>query len=360
MVTNIAAAQVTFPNNFYAYRMNNNGVVCGNIHNPAIGLQDTPVIFDNSGNQTILPLLPGTTKGTAVDVNDEGNVIGILQNQAGQRTGVLWTINHIDGSFIVTTATSASNEFPTAINNNGIIAFGSQVFDIASDNCTVGQAPNPNNHPCYTCNGVIYIIPNAPMPTANGMIAVGKSADNRSFAVQQLYSGAWRADITSPNQATWTFLDQGGASGVSLAATLDHYDVFGYKGHVGDRVGTIWHPHVLLPDGHQHYGETVFLSGTQNILDSSSGNSYAGIPPLRLVQLTNGHFQTRKVTKALDLNCDGLVNNFDIDYFIGSMGYPNQKMFPEFPDPCQYTDIDSDGAVTFFDADLFIEELLME
>jgi hypothetical protein len=59
------------------------------------------------------------------------------------------------------------------------------------------------------------------------------------------------------------------------------------------------------------------------------------------------------------MNCDGRVDNFDIDYFLGSMGYPGPKMFPEFPDPCQYTDFDGiDGTVTFFDAQIFVDELL--
>jgi hypothetical protein len=351
-----AFCQVTFPNDFYAYRMNDKGEVCGNIHNPLTGQTDIPVIFSNDGTYIVLPLMPGTVKGSATDINNLGETIGILQYSTGIRVGVRWDAQHN-----VSPAMSIYNELPVAINNNGRIAYGEFVAGISDDDCTFGQIPYPNSRPCITCAGLSYILPNSPFPVQtgqNGMLVKGKSADGQTFAVQQLYGGAWRADLNGET-ITWKFLDSGVVMGTSRAATLDHYDIFGYKGQAGNRIGTIWHPRILLHDGHLHYGENVFLRGTTDILDSSVGDSTIGVPPLRLVSLTNGHYQTRRVVKAADMNCDGRVDNFDIDYFLGSMGYPGPKMFPEFPDPCQYTDFDGiDGTVTFFDAQIFVDELL--
>ncbi|QOJ13716.1 MAG: hypothetical protein HRU75_03265 [Planctomycetia bacterium] len=60
-----------------------------------------------------------------------------------------------------------------------------------------------------------------------------------------------------------------------------------------------------------------------------------------------------------DLNCDGVVNNFDIDPFVLALVNPGQYGI-QFPGCyAQYADVDLDGAVTNFDIDVFVTDCLL-
>jgi hypothetical protein len=55
-----------------------------------------------------------------------------------------------------------------------------------------------------------------------------------------------------------------------------------------------------------------------------------------------------------DLNCDGVVNNFDIDPFVLALSQPGAYA-AAYPDcPIENADIDGDGVVNNFDIDPFV------
>lgn len=58
-----------------------------------------------------------------------------------------------------------------------------------------------------------------------------------------------------------------------------------------------------------------------------------------------------------DMDCNGLVNNFDIDPFIEAVVDPDQYAL-DFPDcDVRFADIDGNGLVNNFDIDPFVEQL---
>ena len=68
-------------------------------------------------------------------------------------------------------------------------------------------------------------------------------------------------------------------------------------------------------------------------------------------------YLTIQAAIAGDLNCDGLVNNFDIDAFVLALTDP-AAYAQQFPD-CDATNADAngDGVVNNFDIDAFVELL---
>ena len=59
---------------------------------------------------------------------------------------------------------------------------------------------------------------------------------------------------------------------------------------------------------------------------------------------------------AGDMNCDGVVNFFDIDLLVASFGYPACAGWPHCC-PCSRGDVNGDGVNNFFDIDPFIARL---
>ncbi len=55
-----------------------------------------------------------------------------------------------------------------------------------------------------------------------------------------------------------------------------------------------------------------------------------------------------------DVNCDGIVDFFDIDYFVAALGYPGGVGWPYANCPWANADADGDGDVDFFDIDPFV------
>ena len=55
-----------------------------------------------------------------------------------------------------------------------------------------------------------------------------------------------------------------------------------------------------------------------------------------------------------DLNCDGLVNTFDIDPFVLALTAPESYGAAWPGCDCMLADVDGDGAVNVFDIDPFV------
>lgn len=91
--TSCSFSQIVFPSGFVGFKLNNNGDVCGG-YRSSPGAVNLPYIFHNDGSSTQLPLLPNTVKGNAIDINNSGSCIGVLEMSNGQQIGAFWECNN--------------------------------------------------------------------------------------------------------------------------------------------------------------------------------------------------------------------------------------------------------------------------
>lgn len=332
---------MTFPPDFLAVCVNASGDVGGSIGG-------APIVWQHDAGPVALPLPPGATSGRVRDINNTGGAVGTALMAGGATQGVVWLGGGVGwpagGQTVL-----ASARRPAFINDVGLVAYEMPGVLIA------GLTETGYAYGSYIASGdADYIAsywpldaagwpagPASALPAApsviRGLYIAGLSDDLRHAAVSGAYGGVWHWSMDG-----WQDVGPGQATRLQLAATGDHYDVIGRTspGAYGDSatLGAVWHPRV-----HGHYGETVLLAGTWQVLDVAG--------PWRLVSRRDGRCEVLPRRPAADMNGDGAVNNFDIDPFLATLGLGG-------PAPAQIVDFDSDGAVTFFDADHFVAELL--
>lgn len=69
---------------------------------------------------------------------------------------------------------------------------------------------------------------------------------------------------------------------------------------------------------------------------------------------SNGKCRISVVPCGGDANCDGIVDFFDIDFFVAALGYAEGDGWPYPGCPWENADADNDGDVDFFDIDAFV------
>jgi probable HAF family extracellular repeat protein len=290
-----------------ANKINDAGQIVGESR-PAGSLSSRPVLWEYNGTQWVITDLGtlGGPYGRAQGINSKGQVVGQANASDGSLRSFLWLPTPDYG------LTAGMHDLHPAYGSGN-------AFDVNDQGQVVGAIGL----------GVAYIW----LPTA----AYGLPAGLNLFNLSQIpsASGAWPNAINEHGivvgQFSQTFSDR------HSGTRITHWSGFRWE------AGVIHLLNEFLPPGWD----------PSNALDITDGGKIVGVgmsPELPSYGL--GYRMTPVVPG--DLDCDGLINAFDIDPFVLALtdaaGYEDQ-----WPDCNRWNaDVNDDGEVNAFDIDPFV------
>lgn len=305
-------------------RINNNRVVVATAPVPGTQLTRGLTFDAHTGELDWLPTLGGPGC-IARDINDSNIVCGLAALWAGNSRAVIWQ----NGLAIDISPVDSIFSEAVRINN-----FGHVVVDAYYD-----SAPD---HRFIWKNGLFEPVPDVPVPAGLGIGAVVAFDDRDRLVVQAgndaylVEGGSFARLIVLPvNQLSCNVYDMGPRG-----------DIVGWVRYTTDPSSQ--YSFIMRPDG-----DVTLFPTTDTWTCVNRGGMVCGIG-----RTSPGTSSALAVCLRGDANCDGSVNNFDIDAFVLAITDAGNYVVATDCPSTLVVDCNADQATNNFDIDAFVQLLL--
>lgn len=263
-----------------------------------VGTDSAFVWLQDSERLVALPLPDGYVGGKAWALSDARDVVGECRDSLGHRVGVRWDWPSFDPEI--------EDEPLTDISPNGLYVAeqyypGPWIFGVRDDGWAYGSGErNPTSNPASY--GMLWrlddpgdaVVFSQVHDYANGFVVTAVSSDGWTVFIEPYYRNGW------------FYVVQAGAAIGPIVGIVNGTDSDGYA----------WGADSLLHGIGQTWVHSESGLFTASRVPGASSILRRSATRVLLRRLADSRYATYD---RFDANCDGLVNNFDIDGFVTSL-----------------------------------------